>query len=157
MLSRVSITLGFLPQKTKLHIWGYNDKATVISSRDRIISEGNPNLAKGLEAIENAILYERKYLQKKTRSVFLLFGSCRVLDGWQKTMKRLFKLKEFAFGHRYVVCKTIPERFALKAYKSFTDSTEKILSHFSESRLASLVSDIHTKENKKCYNPYILQ
>lgn len=33
---------------------------------------------------------------------------------------------------------------------------EKILPHFSEGRLCSLVADIHRKEKKKCYNSYIL-
>ena len=156
LLFKIIRTLGFIPYKTRIHIWGYNDKATVINPKDRIIPEGNPDLSKGLEAIENAILYERKYPQKQTRSIFLLFGSSRVLDGWQKTINRLFKLREFAFGHRYVICKSIPESFAHKAYKRFTDSDEKILSHFSENRLASLIADIHTKDKKKCYNSYIL-
>ena len=155
-LTKMSRALGFAPERTKLHIWGYSDRAHIIDPRDRILTEGNPNLAEGLKAIKDAILYERKYAPEQTRPIFLLFSAYRVLDGWQKTINRLFKLREFAFGHRYVICKSIPESFAHKAYKRFTDSDEKILSHFSENRLASLIADIHTKDKKKCYNSYIL-
>lgn len=148
LISKITKTLALLPKKTKMHIWGFNDKAIVINPRDRIIPKGNPNLATGLEAIENAILYERKYQDRQTRSVFLLFGGSRVLDGWQRRLDKLFKLKEFAFGHRYVICKSIPEKFALKAYRKFTDSDSKIVAHFSESRLASLISTITAIERR---------
>ena len=61
ILARTERALAFIPQKTKLHIWGYNDEARLIEANDRIITHGNPNLAEGLKAIKNAVLYERKY------------------------------------------------------------------------------------------------
>ena len=155
-LAKMSRALGFTPERTKLHIWGYSDKVHIIDPRDRILTEGNPNLAEGLKAIKDAILYERKYAPEQTRSIFLLFSAYRVLDGWQKPLDELFRLREFALGHRYAISYGEPERFAMKAYRSFTDTDEKILPHFSEGRLCSLVADIHRKEKKKCYNSYTL-
>ena len=145
-LMKMNRALGFAPEKTKLHIWGYSDRAHIIDPRDRILTEGNPNLAEGLKAIKDAILYERKYAPEQTRSIFLLFSAYRVLDGWQNPLDELFRLREFALGNRYVICYGEPERFAMKAYGSFTDTDEKILPHFSEERLCSLVKDIHLKE-----------
>lgn len=155
-LTKMSRALGFAPERTKLHIWGYSDRAHIIDPRDRILTEGNPNLAEGLKAIKDAILYERKYAPEQTRPIFLLFSAYRVLDGWQNPLDELFRFREFALGHRYVICCGEPERFAMKAYRSFTDTDEKILPHFSEGRLCSLVADIHRKEKKKCYNSYTL-
>ena len=155
ILVKIKRAVNFQPEKTKLHLWGYNDNAHVIDPKRNIHAKGNPNLAKGLDAIRNAIIYERKHSPKQTRSVFLLFSANRVLNGWEKSVDELFRTKEFAFGHRYIISYGIPDRFAMKSYRSFTDTDEKILRHFSEHRLASLVADIHRKEKKKCYNPYI--
>ena len=156
ILTKTERALSFASENTRLHVWGYNDRAHPLNARQRIVVEGNPNLAEGLNALKDAILYERKYARGQTRSIFLLHSAHRVLDGWQKPLEELFKLREFAFGHRYVISYGEPERFAIKAYRSFTDTDEKILPHFSEGRLCSLVADIHRKEKKKCYNSYTL-
>lgn len=154
ILARTERALAFVPQKTKLHIWGYNDEARLIGTNSRIITHGNPNLAEGLKAIKNAVLYERKYSPYRTRSVFIIHSSGKALLGWEFALSKLFKLREFVFGHRYAVTYGKPEENALKAIRHIVDSDEKILHFFSEKRLCALVRDIHEKEKKKCYNSY---
>lgn len=154
ILTKTERALAFIPQKTKLHIWGYNDEARLIGTNGRIITHGNPNLAEGLKAIKNAVLYERKYSPYRTRSIFIIHTSGKALLGWEFALGKLFKLREFAFGHRYAVTYGKPDDNALKAIRHIVDSDEKILHYFSEKRLCALVRDIHEKEKKKCYNSY---
>ena len=52
ILVKTERVLAFIPQKTRLHIWGYNDEARLIGTNGRIITHGNPNLAEGLKAIK---------------------------------------------------------------------------------------------------------
>lgn len=59
-----------------------------------------------------------------------------------KPLERLFGLKEFAFGLRYVVQYGKPDKYARQAFTRFTDSSEKILPYFSENRLILLLSTI---------------
>ena len=154
ILTKTERALAFIPQKTKLHIWGYNDEARLIGTNGGIITHGNPNLAEGLKAIKNAVLYERKYSPYRTRSIFIIHTSGKALLGWEFALGKLFKLREFAFGHRYAVTYGKPEENTLKAIRHIVDSDEKILHYFSEKRLCALVRDIHKKEKKKCYNSY---
>ncbi|MBR5817032.1 MAG: hypothetical protein IKY62_00130 [Clostridia bacterium] len=74
--------------------------------------------------------------------------------GWEFALGKLFKLRVFAFGHRYAVTYGKPDDNALKAILHIVDSDKKILHYFSEKRLCSLVRDIHEKEKKKCYTLY---
>ena len=142
ILNKYSRALNFEKGKAKLHIIGYNDKAKIIEPFKRITTNGNPNLGEGLKLLENVIKYQRKYDEKQTRSVFILHGSDNVLQGWNAPLERLFELKEFAFGLRYVVQYGNPDKYAKQAYLRFTESNDKILPYFSENRLTSLLSTI---------------
>ncbi len=142
ILNKYSRALNFEKGKAKLHIIGYNDKAKIIEPFKRITTNGNPNLGEGLKLLESVIKYQRKYDEKQTRSVFILHGSDNVLQGWNAPLERLFDLKEFAFGHRYVVKYGNPDKYAKQAFSRFTDSNDKILPYFSENRLTSLLSTI---------------
>ena len=142
ILNKYARALNFEKGKTKLHIIGYNDKAKILYPFKKITTNGNPNLGGGLRLLESVIKYQRKYEEKQTRSVFILHGSDNVLQGWNTPLKRLFDLKEFAFGLRYVVQYGNPDKYAKQAFSRFTDSNDKILSYFSENRLSSLLSTI---------------
>ena len=65
-----------------------------------------------------------------------------VLEGWQAHLERLFHKKEFAFGLRYVVYYGNPDKYTKQAYYRFAEAPDKILRHFSEGRLCSLVRTI---------------
>ena len=61
----------------------------------------------------------------------------------QKPLDELFRLREFALGHRYVICYGEPEKFAMKACKSaiksgdrLTDGEVKILTEYIKNNLA---------------------
>ncbi|MBQ8546043.1 MAG: VWA domain-containing protein [Clostridia bacterium] len=136
---KVARALKFAGGKTNLHIITYRDKAKISSPFSKLSAFGNPNLAEGLKALESAIRYQRKIDNEQTRSIFILHASDNVLQGWNKPLERLFNLREFAFGHRYVVQYGTPDKYAKQAFTRFTDSTEKILHYFSEGRLCSLV------------------
>ena len=140
---KVARALKFANSKTNLHIITYRDRAKITSPFERFSAFGNPNLGEGLKALESAIRYQRKIDNEQTRSIFILHASDNVLQGWNKPLERLFNLREFAFGHRYVVSYGSPDKYAKQAFSRFTDSNEKILPYFSESRLCSLVR--HTK------------
>ncbi len=142
--------MNFKKDKAKLHIIGYNDKAKILSPFKRITTNGNPNLGEGLKLLESVIKYQRKYDEKQTRSIFILHGSDNVLQGWNAPLERLFNLKEFAFGHRYVVHYGNPDKYVKQAFCRFTDSDDKILRHFSESRLNALVQNIVKTKSSYC-------
>jgi hypothetical protein len=95
--------------------------------------------------LESAIRYQRKYNDEQTRSIFILHSGDTVLQGWNKPLERLFGLKEFAFGHRYVVQYGKPDNYAKQAFYRFADSPDRILRHFSEGRLCSLVRHTASK------------
>ena len=78
----------------------------------------------------------------QARSVFIWHTSGEVLEGWKKEIDRLYKNKEFAFGLRYVVQHGTPDKYAKEALYRFTETPERILHHFSEGRLCSLVENI---------------
>ena len=67
-----------------------------------------------------------------------------VLEGWQSLLERLFNKKEFAFGLRYVVYYGNPDKYTKQAYYRFAEAPDKILRHFSEGRLCSLVRTIQS-------------
>ena len=68
--------------------------------------------------------------------------SGEALEGWKSELERLYKNREFAFGLRYVVQHGTPDKYAKEALYSFTETPERILHHFSEGRLCSLVQNI---------------
>lgn len=142
---KVARALKFANSKTNLHVITYRDKAKISSPFDRLNAYGNPNLAEGLKMLESAIRYQRKYNDEQTRSIFILHSGDTVLQGWNKPLERLFSLKEFAFGLRYVVQYGKPDKYAKKAAFGFVDSPDKILRHFSEGRLCSLIKGLHHK------------
>ena len=141
-ITRISRALGFSPCKTKLHLIGYRDRAFFAKPHERIAAYGNPDLAEGLKTLGNVLDYERKYEASKARSVFIWHTSGTVLEGWKKELDRLYKNRDFAFGLRYVVQHGAPDRSAKKAFYRFTEAPERILHHFSECRLCSLVENI---------------
>jgi hypothetical protein len=57
-------------------------------------------------------------------------------------LEKLYKNREFAFGLRYVVQHGVPDRSTKEALYRFTETPEKILHHFSDGRLCSLVENI---------------
>ncbi len=139
---KVARALKFTKGKTNLHVITYRDKAKISSPFDRLAAYGNPNLAEGLKMLESVVRYQRKYNEEQTRSIFILHSVDTVLQGWNKALERLFDLKEFAFGLRYVVKYGNPDKYAKQAFYRFTDSEERILPYFSENRLLSLLSTI---------------
>ena len=139
---KVARALKFVHSKTNLHVITYRDKAKISSPFDRLNTYGNPNLAGGLKMLESAIRYQRKYNDEQTRSIFILHSGDTVLQGWNKPLERLFNLKEFAFGLRYVVRYGKTDKYSKQAFYRFTDSEERILTYFSENRLLSLLSTI---------------
>lgn len=141
-ISRISRALSFSPYKTKLHLIGYRDRAFFAKPHERIAAYGNPDLAEGLKTLGNVLDYERKYEASKSRSVFIWHTSGTVLEGWKKELDRLYKNRDFAFGLRYVVQHGAPDRSTKEALYRFTETPEKILHHFSEGRLCSLVENI---------------
>lgn len=140
---KVARALKFADSKTNLHVITYKDRARISSPFGKFSASGNPNLGEALKTLESAIRFQRQFGDEQTRSIFILHASDNVLQGWNKPLERLFNLKEFAFGHRYVVSYGSPDKYAKQAFTRFTDSNEKILPYFSESRLCSLVR--HTK------------
>lgn len=139
---KVARALKFAKGKTNLHVITYRDKAKISSPFDRFAAYGNPNLAEGLKMLESVVRYQRKYSDEQTRSIFILHSGDTVLQGWNKPLERLFDLKEFAFGLRYVVKYGNPDKYAKQAFYRFTDSEERILPYFSEGRLSSLVKHV---------------
>ena len=137
-ISRISRALDFSPYKTKLHIIGYRDRAFFTKPHTHIAAYGNPDFAKGLKALNNALDYK----PSKARSIFIWHTSGTVLEGWKKELERLYENREFAFGLRYVVQHGAPDKYTKEALYRFTDTPERILHHFSESRLCSLVENI---------------
>lgn len=142
---KVARALKFAKGKTNLHVITYRDKAKISSPFDRFAAYGNPNLAEGLKMLESVVRYQRKYNDEQTRSIFILHSGDTVLQGWNKPLERLFDLKEFAFGLRYVVRYGNPDKYAKQAFYRFTDSEERILPYFSEGRLCSLVRHTTSK------------
>ena len=138
-IAKVARALQFLPYKTKLHIIGYKDKAFFIHPFNAYLAQGNPDFGAGLKMLENVMNYGNKYPMSKTRSVFIWHTAGNVLEGWQMPLERLFHKKEFAFGLRYVVYYGNPDKYAKQAYYRFAEAPNKILRHFSNSRLTSLV------------------
>lgn len=134
--------MKFIPEKVNLQIWQYSDNAKLFPLDSRMRTQGNPNLGEGLKMLKSLILLQRKTHRQPTRAIFIIHGGDFVLQGWQRALKELFDLKEFALGLRYVVTYGDPDRHAQKAYLSFTENSERVLHHFSESRLHSLVENL---------------
>ena len=141
-ISRIARALDFSPYKTKLHLIGYRDRAFFTKPHTHIAAYGNPDFAKGLKALNNVLNYK----PSKARSIFIWHTSGTVLEGWKKELERLYENREFAFGLRYVVQHGAPDKYTKEALYRFTDTPERILHHFSESRLCSLVESIATSK-----------
>lgn len=139
---KIQRALRFLNIPTKLHVWQYNDKPQVWRATCVPPSYGNPDLGEALKMLKNILAYERKYGSKpqiRTRSVFMLFAGEHVLRGWDKPLKELFDIKEFALGLRYVVTYGNTDGYTKRAIYTFVDNPERILRYFSASRMCSLV------------------
>ncbi|MDE6302149.1 MAG: VWA domain-containing protein [Clostridia bacterium] len=139
---KIQRTLRFLNVPTKLHVWQYNDKPQVWRANCVPPSSGNPDLGEALKMLKNVIVYERKYERQShnnTRSIFLLFTGEHVLRGWERPLKELFDITEFGLGLRYVVNCGYPDNYTKRAHIAFVDNPERIVRHFSESRMCSLV------------------
>ena len=156
-VTKTARALSYLKQNTELFIIGYRDRACNLYPRQRIAAEGNPNLGAGLQYLKSVMRYVQKYNGKKTRSIILLYSSGNVLYGWEEPLNELFRMREFGYGLRYVITYQRPEREAERAFEAFTDSRDRILFHFSEHRLCSLVKEIHRleKTNVRRYNRYM--
>ena len=147
-IAKTARALSFLKEKTELHIIGYRDRACNLAPYERVRTEGNPDLGEGLKYLKSVMRYVQKYNGKKTRSIFLLHSSGEVLYGWENALKELFQMREFAYGLRYVVAYDIPDHKGEKAFNAFTDSPDRVLPYFSESRLCSLVENIQRDESR---------
>ena len=153
-ITKVARALKFCPHKTKLHIIGYNDKAFFVHPFNAYLPHGNPDFGEGLKMLENVMNYGNKYTTAKTRSVFIWHTADNVLEGWQTPLERLFHKKEFAFGLRYVVYYGNPDKYTKQAHYRFAEAPDKILRHFSEGRLCSLVPVCHKCQRYGVYpNP----
>lgn len=141
-ISRISRALDFSPYKTKLHLIGYRDRAFFAKPHERIGAYGNPDFAEGLKMLGNVLDYGRKYEHANARSVFIWHTSGTVLEGWKKELEKLYKNREFAFGLRYVVQHGVADRSTKETLYRFTETSERILHHFSEGRLCSLVQNV---------------
>ena len=150
-ISRITRALEFSHCKTKLHLIGYRDRSFISKPFERISAYGNPNLGEGLKLLDNILAYEKKHGGMWGKSIFILHSSGAVLEGWKKPLEKLYKNKDFALGLRYVVQHGKPDKEASQAFFKFTESSDKILHHFGESRLVSLVENIERREGKKCY------
>ncbi|MBR2302761.1 MAG: hypothetical protein IKA42_03070 [Clostridia bacterium] len=148
MLMGIHRAKPFMPTNTKLHVIGYNDNARLLDLSKRITPTGNPMLSVGLDTLDTVIRYQRKYEPHQTKSVFILYTSGNVAEGWKKPLNHLFKHREFAFGLRYVVIYGKANKYARQAFMKFTDSQDKILHYFSESRLYSLLKVLMTSKRK---------
>ena len=144
-LSKTARALPFIQEKTELHLIGYRDRPCILTPFERIRTAGNPDLGEGLKYLKSVMRYVQKYDGKKTRSVFLLHSSGNVLYGWENPLKELFRSKEFAYGLRYVITYQRPEREAARAFDAFVDSPDRVLFHFSEGRLCSLVKELRRR------------
>ena len=85
------------------------------------------------------------------KSIFILHSSRTVLEGWKRPLEKLYKNRDFAFGLRYVVQHGKPDKEADDAFYHFTGSSDRILYHFGEGRLVSLVENVANREGKACY------
>ena len=141
-ISRISRSLSFAPYKTKLHLIGYRDRAFFAKPHERVGAYGNPDFAEGLKMLGNVLVYGKKYEHSKARSIFIWHTSGEVLEGWKPALDSMYKNKEFAFGLRYVVLHGSPDKYAKEALYRFTETPERILHHFSDGRLCSLIASI---------------
>lgn len=148
MLMSIYRAKPFMPSNTKIHVIGFNDRARITDLSKRITPTGNPMLSVGLDTLDTVIRYQRKYKPKQAKSVFILYTSGNVAEGWKKPLDNLFKHREFAFGHRYVVTYGHLTNRANAACKAFTDTDSNVLNYFSADRLCRLLGSINT------YNPY---
>ena len=98
--------------------------------------------SKQLALIECEYDSHTRHRARRARSVFIWHTSGEVLEGWKSELERLYKNKEFAFGLRYVVQHGTPDKYAKEALYRFTETPERILHHFSEGRLCSLVQNV---------------
>ena len=150
-IAKTARALSFLEQKTELFVIGYNDSPHSLDPYQRVKMKGNPNLGEGLKYLKSVMRYVQKHNGAKTRSIFLLHSSGKVLYGWDNPLKDLFQMREFAFGLRYVVTYDMPDKEAERVFNAFTDSPDRILPYFSESRLCSLVRQFQALENKPAF------
>ncbi len=139
LFTKMSRELEFMNERTNLRIIGFNDRAKLLSPFERIKTGGNPDLAEGLSFLSSALTLDKHDGKPRTKSIFILFTGENVLQGWQPKLQELFKNKDFAFGLRYVVTLSQPDKYTRKVAEHFTDSSDRILPYFSASRLGALV------------------
>ena len=135
--------------KTALHIIGYNDKAFLLDTDKPFPIKGNANLTEGLKLLESIIRYQREYNGNQTKSIFLWYTSGKSLIGYEKQIEKLFGQKEFAFGLRYAIINHSPTYPEKKRLETFTENSSRILYHFSQSRLTSLVKNLSLNKNRR--------
>ena len=146
MLMGIHRAKPFMPPNTKLHVIGFNDRARMLDLSKCITPTGNPMLSAGLDTLNTVIRYQRRYEPMQTKSVFILYTSGNIAEGWKRPLNKLFKHREFAFGHRYVVTYGHLTNRANAACKAFTDTDSNVLNYFSADRLIRLISSI-TKQH----------
>lgn len=135
--------------KTALHIIGYNDKAFLLDTDKPFPMKGNANLTEGLKLLESIIRYQREYNDNQTQSIFLWYTSGKSLIGYEKQIEKLFGQKEFAFGLKYAIINHSPTCPEKKRLETFTENSSRILYHFSQSRLTSLVKNLSLNKNRR--------
>ena len=148
-IRQIKRALAFSKVKVKLHFIGYNDKSFIINESKPFPTKGNPNFAEGLKFLETIIKYQRKYNNRQTRSIFLWYTSGKTLLGYEKQLEKLFRQKEFAFGLRYAIIKHSHSLSERKPLETFTENSNRILYHFSVSRLTSLVENLSLNKNRR--------
>lgn len=126
----------------KLHTIGFNKRGFILNPYDEFPAEDYSDYDEGYKMLLSVMQYEHKYGRRRTRSVFLFHTLGESVDGWEDALEDLYDELEFATGLRYAVCYSGLDRKSRSLLRSFTDGDDRVLNHFSENRLCSLVKSI---------------
>ncbi|PWM71267.1 MAG: hypothetical protein DBX59_09125 [Bacillota bacterium] len=135
-----------IPVNVKLHLIGYNERATFLSLFREYPIAGRPKLKEGLKMLKTVVEYQRQNERNQTRSIFFLYSSGKIEGSWQQPLQELFQCPEFANGLRYAILPQPLTDAELRPFLRFADFPDRILPYFSESRLCSLVQSIFTQQ-----------
>ena len=141
-IKQMKRALLFSNARVKTHLICYNDKAFILNTEDTFPTKGNANLTEGLRLLENVLRYQSMYEGNQTKSVFLWYTSGKALIGYKPQLERLFRQKAFAFGLRYAITDHRLSPAEQNRLEAFTENKDRVLYHFSASRMVSLVENI---------------
>lgn len=134
--------LSFSKANAKIQFIGYNENGFIFNPHTQLLAHGKPNIGEGLKQLFY-LLARNENNSAITRSVCLLLTSGIVMQNWSHPLKMLFTKKEFAFAVRYVITYGRTDGISMRAFNAFTDTQERILPYFSDSRLRSLAESFN--------------